>query len=142
MNMDEKKIDEIVKAAVVADLDGLDFIADFSYAEIAAEYNGIGPEWLPSEIREKLSKHLELFAPAALIHDMRFAQSDGSRYGFNFANLEFRANCTKLAEQAYPWWSWRRYRAYLAAHAMYDFVTGQGGWVAWQAARDKQPTNY
>ena len=134
--VDEAKIDSLVKAAVVADLDGIDFLSSYDYKEISAAYNGIGPEWMPPAIREKLSAHLELFAPAALIHDMRYQVSDGSRYGFNFANLEFFGNCVKLANDAYPWYSWRRYRARLAAQVAYDFVRSQCGWVAWcEAAR-------
>jgi hypothetical protein len=129
--MDEKTIEELVKRAVLADLDGVEFIQDCSYAELAAAYNGIGPEWLPGALREKVTRYLALFEPAALGHDMRNYMSDGSRKGFNYANMEFHENCLKLADHAYPWWNWRRYRARLVAHALYDFVRGDGGWKAW-----------
>lgn len=133
--MENEKIDSLVQRAVVADLDGLDFLASYDYGEIAAAYNGIGPEWMPADLREKVSGYLDLFAPAALIHDMRYQVSDGSRFGFNFANMEFWGNCVKLAEDAYPWYNWRRYRARLAAAALYDFVRSQGGWKAWCDAK-------
>lgn len=135
--MENEKIDSLVQRAVVADLDGLDFLSSYDYKEISAAYNGIGPEWMPADLREKVSGYLDLFAPAALIHDMRYQVSDGSRYGFNFANMEFWGNCVKLAEDAYPWWNWRRYGARLAAAALYDFVRSQGGWVAWSEASRK-----
>lgn len=135
--MENEKIDSLVQRAVVADLDGLDFLSSYDYKEISAAYNGIGPEWMPADLREKVSGYLDLFAPAALIHDMRYQVSDGSRFGFNFANMEFWGNCVKLAEDAYPWWSWRRYGARLAAAALYDFVRSQGGWVAWSEASRK-----
>lgn len=135
--MENEKIDSLVQRAVVADLDGLDFLSSYDYKEISAAYNGIGPEWMPAELREKVSGYLDLFAPAALIHDMRYQVSDGSRFGFNFANMEFWGNCVKLAEDAYPWWNWRRYGARLAAAALYDFVRSQGGWVAWSEASRK-----
>jgi len=39
--MDGKKIDALVKLAVEADLEGLDFLAQFTYAQLADGYNGI-----------------------------------------------------------------------------------------------------
>lgn len=129
--MKTEKLDSLIERAKAADLDGLDFLSSYEYGEIAAAYNGIGPEWMPADLREKVSGYLDLFAPAALIHDMRYQMSDGSRYGFSYANMEFHENCLKLADHAYPWWNWRRYRARLIAHVLYDFVRGGGGWKAW-----------
>jgi len=128
----EEEIEELLKKAVVAGLDGLDFVGTFPVGTICREYNGIGPEWAGAAIREKTTAWLSLFEPAALIHDMRNYRSDGSRHGFNYANMEFHENCLKLADHAYPWWNWRRYRARVVAHALYDFVRGEGGWKAWQ----------
>lgn len=127
----ETKIDELVKTATTAELEGLDFLSDFGYDELAREYNGIGPEWAGAEVREKITAHLSLFEPAALIHDMRNFKSDGLRRAFDRANDEFLHNCLKLADAAYPWYSWKRYRARAAAHLAYDFVAGPGGWKAW-----------
>jgi hypothetical protein len=124
-------IDELVTAAKAAGLDGLEFLDLFDRATLAREYNGIGPEWAGEKIRAKVTQHLDLFEPAALIHDLRNFKSDGSRYGFNFANIEFHDNCLKIADAKYPWYSWRRYRARVVAHALYDFVRGEGGWKAW-----------
>ena len=56
---------------------------------------------------------------------------------FNFANWEFLTNCRRLADHAYPLYSWRRYRARLVADALHDFVAGPGGWAAWREAADK-----
>ena len=128
---DESKIDELVKAAVEAELDGVEFLQEFDYATLCREYNGIGPEWAGERVRAKVTKYLALFEPAALIHDLRNYKSDGSRFNFNYANFEFLANCRKLANRAYPWYSWRRYRARAVAYALYDFVDGEGGWKAW-----------
>ena len=138
--MEAEKIDSLVARAVAANLDGLDFLSSYDYKEISAAYNGIGPEWLPDDIRKKISAYLDLFAPAALIHDMRYQHGDGSRYGFNFANMEFWGNCVKLANDAYPWYSLRRYGARIAAGALYDFVRSQAGWIAWSEASSKTLT--
>lgn len=129
--VEESKIDALVKAAVLAGLDGVEFIQDFDYATLCREYNGIGPEWAGAHVREKTTRWFATFEPAALIHDMRNYRSDGTRHSFNFANLEFLENCLKLADDAYPWYSWRRYRARAVAHLLFDFVRGPGGWMAW-----------
>lgn len=132
MAKSKEDIEELLKIAVVADLEGLEFLQGFDYATLCREYNGIGPEWAGETVREKATRYLSLFEPAALVHDMRNYMSDGSRKGFNYANMEFLENCLKLADHAYPWWNWRRYRARLVAHALYDFVRSEGGWKAWQ----------
>ena len=137
----EAEIDELLKIAVEAKLEGLDFLSSFTYAQLSNGYNGIGPEFLPSAVREKVTKYLAIFEPAALIHDMRNHVGDGSRYGFNFANIEFRGNCLKLADIAHPWYSWRRYRARAVAFILFDFVQGQPGWVAWCEASRKNLVN-
>lgn len=132
MAKSKEEIEELLKTAVFAELDGVEFLQDFDDSTIRREYNGIGPEWAGETVRAKVTQYLTLFEPAALIHDMRNYMSDGSRKGFNYANMEFHENCLKLADHAYPWWNWRRYRARLVAHALYDFVRGNGGWKAWQ----------
>lgn len=132
----KEKIDELAKAAVFAELDGIDYMWSFTTAEMQRAYNGIGPEFLPEGIRAKVTDFLGLFAPAALIHDLRFERSDGLRFMFNFANAEFRDNCIKLADAEYPWWRPRRYAARACARIMYDFVSGSFGWRAWCEAKD------
>lgn len=120
--------------AVEAELDGVELFAQFSIDDIQREYNGLGPASLKPELREKLSRYLDLFLPAVLIHDLRYAASDLSRRNFNFANMEFRENCLKLANRAYPFWNWRRYRAWFVAELMFAGVASEFGWDAWQKA--------
>lgn len=131
---DEKKIGELLNVAIVAGLEGTDFVTSFGIGELARCYNGIGPEFLPPAVREKVSSHLSLFEPAALVHDMRYSNGDGSRYRFNYANWEFQVNCRKIAKRAYPWYSWRRYRALAVADILVDAVCSDAGWVAWTTA--------
>ena len=83
-----------VLTAGVYGLSGAEFLADLSLGKIREAYNGIGPEWLPAQIREELNKHLGLFAVCAVIHDCRFAyDNDGSAAKFNAANDELERNC-------------------------------------------------
>ena len=138
----EQEIDALVRRAVDAGLEGLDFLSSFTYAELAEGYNGIGPEFLPADVRERVTCFLAVFEPAALVHDMRYSHGDGTGTGFHFANGEFLLNCLKLAKREWPWWRPRRYAAIAAANALFDFVEGTGGWKAWQEAfRNKQKEN-
>ena len=133
----EEHVARLLERAVALGLDGVDFLTSLGFATLCREYNGIGPEWAGAAIRAKATEILSLFEPAALIHDLRNYKSDGSRFNFNFANFEFLANCRKLANAAHPWWSWRRYRARAVAYALYDFVSGPGGWKAWMDCYEK-----
>lgn len=123
--------DEVRSKAVALNLSGVELFAQLGESTIRKEYNGIGPEFFPAELRAKVTKWLSLFEPAALIHDLRNFQSDGMRWAFNYANTEFLNNCRACANDAYPWYSWRWYRARIVARLLYDFVSGSPGWVAW-----------
>lgn len=112
-------------------LSGADAVAALPASSLCRIYNGIGPGFLPDAVREKLTDALSLFEPAALVHDVRFEASDGSVGGFEAANEEFRLNCKRLAEDAYPWWNWRRYRAYAVARLLYRAVSSEAGWLVW-----------
>lgn len=138
MTEHEQHVEKLMDVAVIADLEGLEDATQLGFAGMAKAYNGIGAEWLPDSLRKKISEHLALFEPAAMIHDCRYEQSDGSRYGFNLANMEFHENCLKLAEYRYGFFNWRRYRAKAAAHVLYECVRGNGGWKAWCEAFSKR----
>ena len=136
-----KKIHELTDAARVARLDGFDFIEKLGVNVLCREYNGIGPEFLPPVLRDKVTAFLAIFEPAALIHDLRNYKSDGTRYAFNYANMEFFINCRKCAARKYPWWNWKRYRAYFIARHLYNFVSGSPGWKAWMDCYEKTHNN-
>lgn len=134
----QKVIDDLMWRCRLAQLDGYaDFIIRFDDATIMREYNGIGPEWMEPEIRDKVTKYFSLFEPAALIHDLRNYKSDGSEVAFHDANEEFIRNCKKLAKKKYSWYDWRRYRGLAVAHLLFDFVDGKGGWKAWTDCAEK-----
>ena len=126
-----------MQRAVEAGLDGLDFLAGFTYDQLADGYNGIGPEMLKAGLRARLTKYFDVFAPAALGHDMRNELSDGTRASFVLANYEFFVNCIKLALRRYSWKNWRRYAALAAAWEAYKFVAGDVGWAAWLQAKER-----
>lgn len=127
------------------DLEGGDFLAQFGIGTIAREYNGIGPEYFKPKVRALVTKHLSLFQPAAVIHDMENFMSDGSEEKFHAANRRFLTNCQRLADDKYggsfewlhPIRGLKRYRAHAAAQIMYEFVDSQFGWQAWMDCYDK-----
>ena len=139
----EQEIDARVRRAVEAGLDGLDFLSTFSYADLARGYNGIGPEFLPEWMRDLVSDKLDIFGPCALIHDLRNDVADGTRESFLYANDEFRRNCLKMAELAYPQQpgvadDLKRARAKAVAEILYCFVSADGfGWKAWLEAHER-----
>jgi len=133
-----EKIAELIKIAVEANLDGLEFLKRFSIEEIQEGFNGIGPEFLNAAAREKISEKLDIFLAAAMIHDMRNDVSDGTREAFLYANDEFRRNCIKLADYNYGFFDRKRYRMRLIGEVLYLFVSADCfGWKAWMDAWHK-----
>lgn len=127
----------LLQEALCAGLMGAEWVAAKGFRWLAEAYNGIGPEFFGEDLRKKTSRWFAIFKPAALIHDGRNHVSDGTRKNFDLANIEFRFNCFILADRAYPWWNWKRYRARLVADALYDFVSSPAGWKAWLEAHER-----
>lgn len=130
----EKEIDDLIARAVAANLSGTDFLVEFDYDTIRDQYNGIGPEFIPVSLRAKITKYLDLFAPAALIHDLRYYKADGTQLAWQQANEEFRLNCRRLADLRYPWWHPRRYIARNVADLLADCTTTPAGLAAYISA--------
>ena len=127
----------LIEVALQVGLDGAEQANRYGLAWLSDAYNGIGPERWPAELRSKVTTWLQLFEPAALIHDADTTLSDGTRKAFEAANARFLANCLKMANWWYPWYSWKRYRARAVAHVLYECVSGEAGWRAWQQAHER-----
>ena len=132
-----EKIKELIDRIDEIGLVGNGFLSRFDCETIRREYNGIGPEFFKPELRAKVTEFLAIFEPAAVIHDMRNYESDGTKDAFHYANWEFLENCRKCADSAYPWWNWKRYRARTVAKILFDFVDGSPGWRAWMDCYEK-----
>lgn len=131
-------IESLIHFAATKNLHGADALVAAGPDVVRDAYNGIGPEWLREDVREKVTKYLAVFAPAAVIHDLRYEYSNGERYAFDVANMEYFVNCFKLARDRYAWYNPRRYFAQEAAWLMYLAVAGDGGWQAWNEAKAKR----
>jgi hypothetical protein len=134
----KKKLAEItalIKKALELKLTDAEWVACFSSEELAPVYNGIGPEWLPSSIREKLTEYLAIFAPACLIHDFRFRIGNGSYLDFASANNALEENLYKCVNAEIKWYHpLRRLAGYYAAHLMAE-ACRRYGWSAYRAGR-------
>lgn len=131
----------LLSTAVALGLEGAAFVNAYDIDTLVREYNGIGPEWAGQRLRATVTQHLGLFEPAALIHDLRNYESDGSRAAFEAANREFLHNCLKLVDVTYPWYRPRRYVLRGIAISLYDFVQGPGGWAAWHDCHERRLNN-
>ena len=115
---------------------GADLVLALPLDDLAAAYNGTGPEFLPDAIRAKLDDACRPFLPAVMVHDVDFTLSDGTVGSFRSANRRLLVNCIICALDAHPWHSWRRYALILEAWAIYRACT-QFGWIPWILAYSK-----
>ncbi len=127
----EAHVAKLIETALTAGLRGAEWCSYRGLAWCAEAYNGIGPEFFPADVREEVTKYLQIFEPAAFVHDCQHKVSDGTRESFELANGWFLENCLTLADLAYPWYNWKRYRARAVAYALHECVSGLAGWVAW-----------
>lgn len=121
-------------------LDGVSKYIDYPIETLAARWNGIGPESMDEAKRKKLDKWLRLYKPACFIHDQDFAESDGTRGGFNAANDRLERNCLIIADDNYEWYDPRRYLARRGGRLVAD-ACRIVGWRAWTDAAKKRGTN-
>ena len=115
---------------------GRDLVLALPLDDLAAAYNGTGPEFLPDAIRAKLDDVCRPFLPAVMVHDVDFTFSDGTVGSFRSANRRLLVNCILCALDANPWYSLRRYALILEAWAIYRACT-QFGWIPWILAYSK-----
>lgn len=102
--------------------------------ELSIIYNGCGADWMPKWSRVVLSMFMWLFAPAFLIHDFRFSQSDKTKTNFKLANSEMLGNMSILNDKVFPpnrWWSKHIHRVWdFKKNAAY-VACKHGAWKAW-----------
>ena len=103
-----RPITELITTAKQNNLEGLYYLSMFTLPELAAIYNGIGPDRFPKKLRDFVTEVNTIFEPAALIHDIEYHIS-GGRADFTEANKRFRRNCYILVDNAYAWYDPRRY---------------------------------
>ena len=106
-------IDEIKslrKACEDMELENREILAKYTDGQLADIYNGIGPEGFPGWLRKALDALHPSLRPVAMIHDVEWQESDGSRATFDMSNARFRRNGCKVACESFGWWRPRRYK--------------------------------
>ena len=135
-------IDEIRslrKACEDMELENRETLAKYTDEQLSDIYNGIGPEGFPGWLRKALDALHPSLRPVAMIHDVEWHESDGSRTTFDMSNARFRRNGCKVACESFGWWRPRRYKVMWDA-VKFARVCQRFGWSAWRApyeAREK-----
>lgn len=125
MSIDHVK--ELIAKAKAYDLDGCPQLSQMPVEEVADAYNGIGAEWMPARIRERITTDYSDLEPAAMIHDVDYRTAGGTMAEFHVANFRLRANILKTADAvATPFISWRWWKLRLAATACFEAVERLG----------------
>ena len=113
-------------------LENREILAMYTDEQLAAIYNGIGPEAFPEWLRAALDTMHPSLAPVAFIHDVEWHESDGSASSFEASNARFRRNGIAVACAAFGWWRPRRYKVMWDA-VKFARVCQRFGWSAWRA---------
>ena len=99
---------------------------------LIAQYNGVGPNRWPEEVRDILSWLLEDVLEAVEIHDMDYYQG-GDEKAFHEANMVLGENVRILARKKYRWWRPRRYFLREISYKLTEW-TDKYGWEGWNKA--------
>ena len=121
------------------ELEGREILAKYTDEDLAANFNGIGPEAFASWLRTALDALHPSLAPVALIHDVEWSESDGKRETFEGSSARFRRNGCRAATASFGWWRPRRYIVVWDA-VKFARICQRFGWSAFLApyeAREK-----
>ena len=129
---DIDEIRRLRRACEDMELENREILAKYTDEELAAIYNGIGPEAFPAWLRAALDALHPSLQPVALIHDTEWHESDGGVAGFDMSNDRFRRNGCKVACERFGWWRPRRYKVLWDA-VKFARICQRFGWSAWRA---------
>lgn len=108
-----------------------------SAEQLAAVLNGMGPDWFPAWLREKLIANQGRFAAAVAIHDWAYYLSLGIADEFHAANWQFLRNCRRTVRKTIPVYRWqKRAQMMIDADLLYGAVCA-GGWPGYAAGAHK-----
>lgn len=125
-----KEIKELKRQAEEFQLEDREIIGKYSMAELAAIYNGIGPDAFPEWLRDTISALHPSLAVVAFIHDIEWHESDRSKEKFAASNERFKRNGYATAKAQFGWYNPRRYIVMNQARR-FGNVCQLFGWSAW-----------
>ena len=128
-------IDEVKRLKALCEkyeLEGREILSKYTDDELAAIFNGIGPDAFPQWLHSALDALHPSLAPVAFIHDVEWHESDGTETAFAESNARFRRNGCKVAAESFGWWRPRRYKVMWDA-VKFARICQRFGWSAWRA---------
>jgi hypothetical protein len=99
-----------------------------SYAWLCRNYNGIGAEWMPKCVRQKVTKLFSYMEPVALVHDYEYLSEDKSYWNFTKANMRLAYNGAKSG--------------YLFSGLALAVICQCFGWSAWKEGKETMSWHY
>ena len=111
-------------------LENTDILERYSFEDLAKIYNGIGPDSFPEWLRKVISSLHPSLAPAALIHDVEWHESDRTRDSFSESNARFKRNGKAVAKCSFSFFNPRRYIVWNQARRFGNYCE-LFGWSAW-----------
>ena len=107
---------ELYYRALELHLENIEILERYSFEDLAKIYNGIGPDSFPEWLRKVISSLHPSLAPAALIHDVEWHESDRTRDSFTESNARFKRNGKSIAKQSF-------------------FILNPRRWIVWNQSR-------
>lgn len=124
-------IAELRALAAAAGLEGREVLDRFTDTELRLIYNRLGPDSFPAWLRDLVSDANKWFEAAALIHDVDWYLSDGTREHFTASNKRLRENGHRLARHLFKWYDPRRY-LYQNRASRFSNYCQLAGYSAWK----------
>ena len=124
------EIKKLCRQAEAFQLENREIIGKYTMEELAAIYNGIGPDAFPEWLRDTISALHPSLAVVAFIHDIKWHESDQSKEKFAASNDRFKRNGYAAAKAQFGWYNPRRYIVMNQARR-FGNVCQLFGWKAW-----------
>jgi len=125
-----KEIKELKRFAAECGLENREILDRYTNAELAAIFNGIGPDVFPDWLRNVITSLHPSLAVVAFIHDVEWHESDRSKEKFTESNERFKANGYAVAKHQFGWYDPRRYIVMNQARR-FGNICEIFGWQAW-----------
>ena len=125
-----KEIKELKQFAAECGLENREILDRYKNAELAAIFNGIGPDVFPDWLRNAITAIHPSLAVVAFIHDVEWHESDQSKEKFTESNERFKTNGCAVAKHKFGWYDPRRYIVMNQARR-FGNICQTFGWSAW-----------
>ena len=129
----QKEIKELKQLAEECQLENREILEKYTLKELAAIFNGIGPDAFPDWLRNAITALHPSLSVVAFIHDVEWHESDQSREKFTESNERFKTNGYAVAKYKFGWYDPRRYIVMNQARR-FGNICQTFGWSAWCSA--------